>query len=80
VAWQTTEGSALSGVFAAFTVYKAVLTLKAKSGFTFSGVAAGHFRYNGATVTNPAGNGATITVTITRQMPQVMTSYQQPFV
>jgi hypothetical protein len=47
-------------------VYKAVLTLTAKSGFTFSDVGVDSFVYTGATsVTNAAGNGTTISVTIT---------------
>jgi hypothetical protein len=46
-------------------VYKAVLTLTAKDGFTFTSLAADSFSYSGATLTNDAGNGTTITVTIT---------------
>jgi hypothetical protein len=65
VAWQTQDGAAHSGVFAASTEYQAVVALTAKAGFSFSGVAANSFRYAGATVTNEAGSGTTITVTIT---------------
>jgi hypothetical protein len=52
-----------SGAFAASTEYRAVLTLTAKSGFTFTGLAANSFSYTEATsVTNDANSG---TVTIT---------------
>jgi hypothetical protein len=51
--------------FAVATVYAADITLTAKAGFTFNGVAADGFKYDGATVTNPAGSGAEIIVTIT---------------
>jgi transcriptional antiterminator Rof (Rho-off) len=62
VAWQTADGTAHTGAFAAATVYKAIVTLTAKGGYTFSGVAANSFTYSGATVTNAAGSGV---VTIT---------------
>jgi hypothetical protein len=62
IAWQTENGGAPIDVFAASTVYKAVVTLTPNTGFTFDGVAANSFVYSGATVTNPAGSG---TVTIT---------------
>jgi hypothetical protein len=63
IAWKKADDTEVSGNFAAGTVYKAVVTLTAKSGFTFAGVAADAFTYSGATsVTNTAGNG---TVTIT---------------
>jgi hypothetical protein len=62
IAWQTTAGAPVSGNFAAGTVYKAVVTLTVKTGFTFTGVAANAFTHSGATVTNAAGSG---TVTIT---------------
>jgi hypothetical protein len=63
VTWQT-GGTAHSGAFAPTTVYRAVVDLTAKTGWTFSGVAAGSFSYSGAQVTNTTG-GNTITVTIT---------------
>jgi hypothetical protein len=66
IVWQTAEGTPVSGNFAASTVYKALVTLSAKAGFTFSGVAANSFSYSGAeSVTNAAGSGGTISVTIT---------------
>jgi hypothetical protein len=65
IVWQTQGGAAHSGAFAASTVYKAVVTLNAQTGWTFDGMAAGSFSYAGATsVTNTSG-GTTVTVTIT---------------
>jgi hypothetical protein len=63
IQWQTADGSPHSGPFAASTVYKALVTLTAKSGYTFTGVAANSFTYTGAaSITNTANSG---TVTIT---------------
>jgi hypothetical protein len=63
IAWQDKDGNAHSGNFAASTGYKAVLTLTAKAGYTFTGVTANSFKYDGAeSVTNGANTG---TVTIT---------------
>ncbi|GHV88181.1 hypothetical protein AGMMS50267_05410 [Spirochaetia bacterium] len=62
IAWTTNTGAAHSGAFAASTVYKAELTLTAKSGYTLTGIAANSFTYSGATVTNAANSGV---VTIT---------------
>jgi hypothetical protein len=62
IAWQTSGGVAHTGAFAAATVYQAVVTLTANTGWTFTGVGAGSFTYTGATVTNAADSG---TVTIT---------------
>jgi hypothetical protein len=46
-----------TGVFAAGTIYKAVVTLTASSGYTFTGVAENSFTYTGAVVTNAADSG-----------------------
>jgi hypothetical protein len=63
VAWQTSSGAAFTGgTFAAASVYKALVTFNAKSGYTFTGVAANSFTYTGATATNTANSG---TVTLT---------------
>jgi hypothetical protein len=63
VAWKTGNDQTHSGAFAPGTVYKAVLTLTAQPGYTFTGVTANCFTYIGAaSVTNAAGSG---TVTIT---------------
>jgi hypothetical protein len=50
--------------FAPSTIYQAMISLTAKTGYTFAGVGANTFTYTGATATNPAGSGTTITVTI----------------
>jgi hypothetical protein len=65
IAWRESDGTtAVSGNFQPATVYKAIVTLTAKTGYTFDGVAAGSFTHgaSGASVTNDAGSG---TVTIT---------------
>ena len=53
---------AVSGSFAANTVYTATITLTAKTGFTFDGVAANFFSVAGATTTNPANSGVVTAV------------------
>jgi hypothetical protein len=51
--------------FAPSTAYQAVVSLIATTGYTFTGVVANSFSHSGAeTITNPAGSGNTITVTI----------------
>jgi hypothetical protein len=68
IVWKNADDTALTGTFAADTVYKAVLTLIAApaytfTGFTFIGVAEDSFSHTGATsVTNEADSGV---VTIT---------------
>jgi hypothetical protein len=65
IAWKQGDADH-SGNFAASTAYKAVVTLTAKAGFTFTGVEADAFDYSGAdSVANAAGNGRSITVTVT---------------
>ncbi|MDR0586326.1 MAG: hypothetical protein LBG26_03710 [Treponema sp.] len=66
VAWQNDDGTSFSGsTFAPGTVYKAVVALTAKAGYTFNGVGANSFSYTGATnVTHPMGSNANLTVTI----------------
>jgi uncharacterized repeat protein (TIGR02543 family) len=63
--WENDGVNPALTVFAADTVYEAVVTLTAKTGYTFTGVAADSFTYTGATVTHGAGSGNTLTVTIT---------------
>jgi predicted outer membrane repeat protein len=66
VVWRQNDGTtAVSGNFAAATVYKAIVTLTARTGYTFNEVTANVFSYDGATVTNPAGTGTGISVIIT---------------
>ena len=64
VAWKGSDGeTAVTGVFAAGTAYKAVVTLLATTGYTFIGVAENSFAYSGAEeVVNSADSGV---VTIT---------------
>jgi formylglycine-generating enzyme required for sulfatase activity len=64
IAWQTTDGAAFdSPAFAGSTVYQAALTLTAKTGWTFTGLAADSFTHDGAgLITNTADSGI---VTIT---------------
>ncbi|GHV33309.1 hypothetical protein AGMMS4952_25060 [Spirochaetia bacterium] len=62
IAWKTNAGAAYSGAFAASTVYKAEVTLTAKTGYTFTGVVANSFTYTSAAVTN-AVNSGTVTIT-----------------
>jgi hypothetical protein len=59
VEWQATTGDPFTGsAFAASTVYKAVVTLYAKAGYTFTGVAANSFAYADViTITNPLNSG-----------------------
>jgi hypothetical protein len=66
VAWQTEAGAAVSGNFAASTVYKAVITLTAKDDFTFDGFT-GTFIYPGATVSAYADEKVTITFPATAE-------------
>jgi formylglycine-generating enzyme required for sulfatase activity len=69
VEWQISGESSVSGNFAAGTVYQAVVTLTAKSGYTFTGVAANSFTHTGAVpggVSNGADSGVvTITFPVT---------------
>jgi hypothetical protein len=63
IAWQTATGSSHYGAFGAATVYKALVTLTAKTGFTFTGVAADSFAYSGATTVTNAANSGVVTIT-----------------
>jgi formylglycine-generating enzyme required for sulfatase activity len=58
IAWQTAGGAA----FAGGTAYQAVVTLAAKSGFTFAGLTADSFTYTGATTVTNAANSGTVTI------------------
>jgi hypothetical protein len=72
VVWKTAAGASHTGAFTASTAYRAELTLTAKSGFTFTGLARNSFTYTGATeVTNSASSG---TVTISFPATGVDTS------
>ncbi|RYD06070.1 hypothetical protein N752_05955 [Desulforamulus aquiferis] len=50
--------------FLGSTAYTATVTLTAKEGYTFSGVALNAFIHDGATVTNTRGFGGVLTVTV----------------
>jgi hypothetical protein len=58
--------SDVTGNFAPSTVYKAVVTLTAKYGYTFSGVEANEFTYSGATSVENEANSGEITITFPR--------------
>jgi hypothetical protein len=62
VAWQTADGAAVSGSFGASTVYKALITLTAKSGFTFAGLGADSFSYTDATSVANAADSGTVAI------------------
>jgi len=61
VAW---AGTLDAGKFAPFTQYTATISLTAKDGFTFDGVAANFFSVGAANGTSAAGAGKTLTVTV----------------
>jgi hypothetical protein len=63
VAWQTSSGASHSGAFGYSSVYKAVVTLTAQSGYTFTGVAANAFSYAGASSVANSANSRTVTIT-----------------
>ncbi|MDR0551317.1 MAG: SMP-30/gluconolactonase/LRE family protein [Spirochaetaceae bacterium] len=63
ITWYTAANEKFAGIFAPSAVYKAVIVLTPKSGFTFKGVPANSFIYKGAeSVINAADTGR---VTIT---------------
>jgi hypothetical protein len=63
IVWQTSNGTTHTGAFAASTVYRAVVTLTAKTGYTFDGVGGNSFTYTGATSVTNAANSGTVTIT-----------------
>jgi hypothetical protein len=64
--WQYADNSPVGVDFDDGKGIKALVTLTAKTGYTFTGVNADTFTYTGsASVSNPAGNGAIMKVTIT---------------
>jgi hypothetical protein len=62
IAWKTGETPFTGGTFAGSTVYTAVVSLTAKSGYTFTGVAENAFSYAGATSVTNGVNGSVVTV------------------
>jgi hypothetical protein len=75
IAWQTAGGAPHSGVFAPSTVYKAVVTLTANTGYTFDGVAANSFAYTGATAIANAANSGTVTITFPATAAAVVSAF-----
>jgi hypothetical protein len=70
IAWQTSGGAPHGGAFGYGTAYKAVVTLTAKTGWTFAGVAQDAFGYSGASAANAANSGiVTITFPETEKDP-----------
>jgi hypothetical protein len=63
IAWRTAAETPHSGAFAGGTVYKAVVTLIVKTGYTFNGVVANSFTYSGATMITNTANSGTVTIT-----------------
>jgi hypothetical protein len=63
VSWQTEDGTAFTGNFEPFTVYKAVVVLTAKASYTFDGVAENRFTYTGATEISNAANSGAVAIT-----------------
>jgi hypothetical protein len=57
IVWQkAADSSAVEGTFAPSTAYKAIVTLSAKDGFTFTGLTSSSFTYEGASsITGEAG-------------------------
>jgi hypothetical protein len=70
VAWKGAGGAAVGETFADGTIYTATITLEAKDGFTFEGVAANFFTVAGATaVTNDKDSGVVTAVFPATQAP-----------
>jgi hypothetical protein len=63
IAWQTTGGASHTGAFAGSTVYQAVVTLSAKTGYTFYGVGVNGFTHDGAASLTNNANSGTVTIT-----------------
>jgi hypothetical protein len=80
IAWKTVEDDTVTDFtgsqFLANTVYRAVLSLTAKSGYTFTGVQANTFTFTGAReVTNDADSGnVTVTFTATESSTNARTT------
>jgi hypothetical protein len=62
VDWETEAGDPVTGNFAGSSIYKAIVTLTAKEGRVFSGIAENAFSYNNASAANAPDSGI---VTIT---------------
>ena len=71
VAWKDADDAAVGATFADGVVYTATITLAAKEGFTFEGVAANFFTVEGTSspATNPANSGVVTAVFPAAQAP-----------
>ncbi|GHS86910.1 hypothetical protein FACS189487_02030 [Campylobacterota bacterium] len=65
IAWKNSSDGDHYGAFAASAVYKAVVTLTANAGYTFSSLATNAFTYDGSTAIENTTGTSGITVTIT---------------
>jgi hypothetical protein len=63
IAWYNQFDATIGTPFAVATVYKAVVSLSAKPGYTFTGVAADSFSYTGALSVSNAANSGVVTIT-----------------
>ena len=57
VTWKSADGAALTGEFAASTIYTATIILKAETGYILKGVPANFFNVKDAAATNAANSG-----------------------
>ena len=71
IVWKDEADNVVDGVFRGNTKYKAVVTLTPKSGYTFIGVPAGSFTYDGAEVIYDA-NSDTITIVFPKTEVEVL--------
>jgi hypothetical protein len=83
VTWAEADGSSVTGAFQPNTAYQAEVKLKAKPGYTFTGVGANSFTHSGAldpkemdpkdapNPANAAGSGTDITVTVRFKTGQI---------
>jgi len=62
VSWADAAGAALTGTFVKGTAYTATITLTAKEGYTFQGVAANFFKVESATAANAVNTGVVTAV------------------
>lgn len=71
IRWFTESNAALTGAFGPLTVYRAELTLTAKTGYTFTGVAGDCFTYTGAREIHNVSGSGNVTVTFDRSRPNI---------
>jgi formylglycine-generating enzyme required for sulfatase activity len=76
VEWQTGGGASFSGNFVTGTAYQAMVTLTAKTGYSFAGVAADSFTHDGAASITSIMNGAD-SGTVTIRFPNLFATPAQ---